>query len=123
MSLTGLETSRRGEKMGKAYETYHGKGESVDKKKLVSVFCKCKFRCTARVKECVFSKIFINSPVMMNKTNTCLVQSAILLPKRERQNLTLETIHSLILFVLALGILYKFVRIFFKQFMQSPSAE
>jgi hypothetical protein len=66
---------KRRKDMGKAYATYHGKGESVDKKKLVSVSCKCKFNCTVRVnveeRKRIF-KDFISSLAMMNKLNTCL---------------------------------------------------
>lgn len=40
---------KRRKDRGKAYATYHGKGESVGKKKLIPVACKCQFNCTARV--------------------------------------------------------------------------
>ena len=40
---------KRRKDMGKAYDTYHGKGKSVDRKKLASISCKCTFGCTAKV--------------------------------------------------------------------------
>ena len=43
---------------GRAYATYHGKGESVNKKKLLPVSCKCLFNCSARVNIAERKRIF-----------------------------------------------------------------
>ena len=69
---------------GKAYTTW--KGASIDKKKLVSVSCRCQYSCATRVslaeRKRVF-KEFIRFLIMMTKTSTFWSSSKLALNPRK----------------------------------------